>query len=267
MKSISSRANPRFKTLKKLLGNRRKKTGPILLEGLHLVESYIDRTPVPVEFFVSEKGMRNPEVARFLEDANAETNFTLLSDALFDEIATLEAPSGIMALADRPLPEGDAADDADAVLLDGIQDPGNLGSIFRSAAAAGVRQILLSPDCAQAWSPKTLRAGMGAHFQLSLHENADLPAFLAAYKGQAVLTALESKTDLYSLNLKATTAWVFGSEGQGVGPRLLEAVALRVKIPMPGKVESLNVAAAASVCLFEMVRQRTESALFQQKRL
>jgi TrmH family RNA methyltransferase len=166
-----------------------------------------------------------------------------------------------MALASRPTPDTGPDADTDAVLLDGIQDPGNLGSILRSAAAAGVNQVLLSADCAQAWAPKTLRAGMGAHFRLALHENADLSTFLAAYRGRAILTAPTSKTDLYSLNLEGPLAWIFGSEGQGVRPSLIEAIERHVRIPMHREIESLNVAASAAICLFEMLRQRKQSLL------
>ena len=141
--------------------------------------------------------------------------------------------------------------------LDGVQDPGNVGSILRSAAAAGFRQILLSPDCAQVWSPRVLRAAMGAHFRLELHEDVNLPDFLGAYRGQAILTVLdESATSLYSCDLTGPVAWVFGSEGQGVRPAVMQVVKTRIRIPMPGGGESLNVAAAAAICLFETVRQR-----------
>ncbi|MBV5276888.1 RNA methyltransferase, partial [bacterium] len=127
---------------------------------------------------------------------------------------------------------------------------------MRSAAAAGFRQVLLSSDCAHAWSPKTLRAAMGAHFQLDIHEASNLSAFLGGYRGQGIVTALEASTSLYLATLNGPLAWVFGSEGLGVSDAVAEATQLKVRIPMPGATESLNVAAAAAVCLFETVRQR-----------
>ncbi|MBS1228748.1 MAG: tRNA/rRNA methyltransferase (SpoU) [Proteobacteria bacterium] len=258
MKHIASRDNAHFKSLRKLCqsGRERRKTGLVLLDGMHLIESYAQHFGAPQEIVVSESGATRPEIARYLASGKAAGVTTMLCDALFDDLAVVETPSGIMAVAAQPRCAHGIDQEIDAVLLDGIQDPGNLGSILRSAAAAGFRQILLSADCAQAWSPKTLRAAMGAHFLLDLHERCDLPSFLGGYRGQAVLTALDAATDLYSLDLKSPVAWVLGNEGQGVSEAVAQSTTLRVRIPMPGATESLNVAAAAAVCLFETVRQR-----------
>jgi TrmH family RNA methyltransferase len=144
----------------------------------------------------------------------------------------------------------------DAILLDGVQDPGNVGTLLRTAAAAGIKQALLSPGCASAWSPKVLRAGQGAHFALAIHEDVDLAAFMANYSGTTAVTCLDGATSLYEAKWQGSLAWIFGAEGQGVRPDLIAAALLRIRIPMPGAVESLNVGAAAAVCLFEMVRRR-----------
>ena len=137
-----------------------------------------------------------------------------------------------------------------------LTDPSDRGTLLRTAAAAGIGQALLSPGCAAAWSPKVLRAGQGAHFALAIHEECDLLGFMAGFEGTTAVTCLEGATSLYAAKLDGPIAWVFGAEGQGVRTELIEAAGLRVKIPMPGAVESLNVAAAAAVCLFEMVRRR-----------
>ncbi len=259
MKHITSRDNAHFRELKKLCqsSRERRKSGKIALEGMHLVESYAERFGRPEEVVLSETGQHRPEITAFLQRHGAGWPVTVLTDALFNELAEVETPSGIMAVA--MLPQGAAKPDGgkDAVLLDGIQDPGNLGSILRTAAAAGVRQVLLSPDCVQAWSPKVLRAGMGAHFALDIHENGDLPVFLGSYRGLTVATVLEASSGLYSLDLKSAVAWIFGSEGQGIRPEVLQEAGQRARIPMPGTAESLNVGAAAAICLFEMVRQRS----------
>ena len=257
MKHIASRDNAHFKSLRKLCqsGRERRKTGLVLLDGMHLIESYVLHFGAPQEIVVSESGATRPEIARYLASGNSAAT-TLLADALFDDLAVVETPSGIMAIVAQPHCAHGLDQQIDALLLDGIQDPGNLGSILRSAAAAGFRQILLSVDCAQAWSPKTLRAAMGAHFLLDIHERCDLPSFLGGYRGQAVTTALDAATDLYSLDLKSPVAWVLGNEGQGVSEAVAQATTLRVRIPMLGTTESLNVAAAAAICLFETVRQR-----------
>ena len=258
MRQIASRENAHFKALKKLCrsGRERRKTGQVLLDGMHLIEVCVQHSVQLQELLVSESGLLRNEIAAYLASSDTSNLLTVLTDALFAELATVETPSGIMAIIRQPLPAHALNHELDAVLLDGIQDSGNLGSILRSAAAAGFRQVLLAPDCAQAWSPKTLRAGMGAHFRLDLHEGCDLQAFLGAYRGQAVVTALDTPTTLYSLALSKPVAWVFGSEGQGVRPEVAESTPFRVRIPMPGESESLNVAAAAAICLFETVRQR-----------
>ncbi len=258
MRHIASRDNPHFKSLKKicLSGRERRKSRLTLLDGMHLIESYAQSCGSLEELIVSESGAQRREIAAYLEHGKIENPVTILSDVLYAELASVETPSGIMALVQQPRAVHGLDQEADAVLLDGVQDPGNVGSILRSAAAAGFRQILLSADCAHAWSPKTLRAAMGAHFQLDIHETSDLPAFLGGYRGRGVVTALQASTPIYSANLKGPLAWVFGSEGMGVSEAVASAAKLQVRIPMPGGSESLNVAAAAAICLFETVRQR-----------
>lgn len=261
MKHITSRDNPHFKALKKLAhsSRERRKQRQILLDGLHLIEAYGTQIGQATEVIVSESGAQREEIAAYLAHLPSLVAPTVLADSLFADLAVVETPSGIMALVAQPQATHAIDHNVDTVLLDGVQDPGNLGSILRSAAAAGVRQVLLSADCAQAWSPKTLRAAMGAHFLLDIHEACDLPAFLKAYRGQCIATALDASTSLYSADLSAPLAWVFGSEGQGIRPAVALATRLHVCIPMPGGTESLNVAAAAAVCLFETARQRSAS--------
>ena len=258
MRHIASRDNPHFKALKKicLSGRERRKKDLALLDGMHLIESYIQFYGHPEALIVSESGAIRSEIARYLERRPSENSVTVLSDALYSELASVETPSGIMALVQQPHPAHGPNQEIDAVLLDGVQDPGNVGSILRSTAAAGFRQVLLSAECAQAWSPKTLRAAMGAHFQLDIYETCDLPTFLGGYSGQGVATALDASTSLYSADLKVPLAWIFGSEGLGISDAVAETVRFKVRIPMPGATESLNVAAAAAICLFETVRQR-----------
>ena len=259
MKHIVSRDNPHFKALKKLCqsGRERRKAGLIVLDGMHLIQSHAEAGGVPEELVVSERGQNKDEIARYLESCRSDRKIALLADVLFDELAVVDSPSGIMALAPYPKCSRRLNQESDAVLLDGVQDPGNVGSILRSAAAAGFRQVLLSDACAQVWSPKVLRAAMGAHFALDIMECADLNAFLGGYRGQAVLTTLDERAaSLFDQKLDSPVAWVFGNEGQGVRPELAESVSCGVRIPMPGSIESLNVAAAAAICLFETVRQR-----------
>lgn len=261
MKIIRARDNPAFRRWKKLAesGRERRKTGRTLIEGVHLLEAWQANHGLPQTVLVAEAGRTHPEIAAWLT-RHPGAEVVCLADTLFAELADTETPAGILAVVEPP-PAAPCDVFADAVLLDGIQDPGNLGSLLRTAAAAGFAQVLLSPDCAAAWSPKVLRAGQGAHFLLRIHEAIDLPAFLATYRGTVLATSLTAAEPLYGVRLdwRAPLAWIFGSEGQGVRPATLACADLRIRIPMPGAVESLNVGAAAAVCLFETVRQRLAS--------
>ncbi|HLO62201.1 MAG TPA: RNA methyltransferase [Azonexus sp.] len=254
MKLIQSRDNAFFKQLKKLAesGRERRKAGQTLLDGVHLVQAFEAAFGRLQTLIVAESALAGGEVADYV--AGRET--VVLADALMRDLGLVDTPSGLLAVAPMPAAAQGLRLDQDAILLDGVQDPGNLGTLLRTAAAAGIRQALLSPACAAAWSPKVLRAGQGAHFALNIHEDIDLPAVMADYAGTTVVTCLDGATSLYEAQWSAPVAWAFGAEGQGVRRELIEAATLRIKIPMPGSVESLNVAAAAAVCLFEAVRRR-----------
>ncbi len=254
MKLIRSRDNPFFKGLKRLAesGRERRKAGRTLLDGVHLVEAY-EAVHGPVEtLVVSESALAAGEIAAYVEGREV----VVLADSLLRDLGLVDTPSGLLAVVAMPTATLAVNREKDAVLLDGVQDPGNLGAILRTAAAAGVGQALLGPGCASAWSPKVLRAGQGAHFALAIHEDADLGAFMADYRGTTAVTCLDDATPLYDASWEGSLAWVFGAEGQGVSPELVAAARLRIKIPMPGAVESLNVAAAAAVCLFEALRRK-----------
>jgi TrmH family RNA methyltransferase len=143
-----------------------------------------------------------------------------------------------------------------ALLLEDIQDPGNLGSLLRTAAAAGVEVVWCSQGCTDAWSPKALRGGQGAHAILPIVERANLDEVVAQFTGQ-ILAASPVGEAMYALNMQTPTAWMIGNEGAGLSEDLMAKASYRVAIPMPGKIESLNAAAAGAICLFEVVRQRS----------
>lgn len=254
MKHIQSRDNAFYKQLKKLAesGRERRKSGHTLLDGVHLVEAF-EAARGPVEtLVVAESALAGGEVADYV----AGRDITVLSDALMRELGLVDTPSGLIAVVAMPTQNPAVDLEKDAILLDGVQDPGNVGTLLRTAAAAGIKQALLSPGCATAWSPKVLRAGQGAHFALSIHEDVDLATFVADYQGTTAVTCLDGASSLYTAQWRGPLAWIFGAEGQGVRRELIDVARLKIKIPMPGKVESLNVGAAAAVCLFEMVRRR-----------
>jgi TrmH family RNA methyltransferase len=199
--------------------------------------------------------LRDAEIVALLEICS-DVPQTQLDDALFTQLSELKTPNGLLALIAIPPTKVVVSQSQFALLLEDIQDPGNLGSILRSAAAAGCDAVFLSQGCADAWSPKVLRAGMGGHFVLSLHESADLLQVAAEFTGKILSASLQANKSLYDSNLRGKLAFAIGNEGAGLSPALLEAAQQHFVIPMPGKIESLNAAAAAAVCLFEAVRQR-----------
>jgi TrmH family RNA methyltransferase len=255
MKNIISRDNPTYKQLKKLAesARERRKAGRALLDGVHLIEAYAT-TGGKVELLViSESGAAREECQRLLESIAAE-QAVVLADALFAEVSPVETPVGILAVVETPYFK--AADHPQfCVLLEDIQDPGNLGSILRSAAAAGAEIAWLTPGCVDAWSPKVLRAGMGAHFAMSIEERVDPAEKLASFPGKSLAASLDAGKSLYQADLVGPVVFLIGNEGAGLSRELQQMASERIVIPMPGRVESLNAAAAAAICFFERVRQ------------
>lgn len=257
MKLLSSRDNPFFKELVKLSesSKQRRKSGVTLIEGAHLVSAYLEAVGLPERVIVSESALKDPEVIGILRIL-AKADTVALADGLCKEISQLVTPAGIMAVIKIPAPAISVEASGFSVLVEDIQDPGNVGSILRSAAAAGVDDVYLSGECADAWSPKVLRAAMGAHFLVQVHDHADLPDVARKFRGKVIATSLQSGKTLYDCKLTGPIAFVFGNEGAGLSKQLLELAKEKITIPMPGGTESLNAAAAAAVCLFEAVRQR-----------
>jgi len=261
MKSIKSRDNPTYRQMRKLAesARERRKTGRTLLDGVHLLAAYLDIGAMPELLAVSADGLARAEVLALLERVPPERQIELPS-ALFAELSPVETPSGILAVIEIPhlkVP----ANPVFCLLLEQVRDPGNLGSILRSAAAAGVQAASLSSGCADAWSPKVLRGGMGAHFVLAIEEHADLAERASHFAGMTVATSLQADRALCELDLRGPVAFIIGNEGAGLSAELLALASEKATIPMPGKIESLNVAAATAICLFERVRQATSGTI------
>lgn len=264
MKTITSRDNPTLKSLRQLLtdARRQRASGQAVLEGPHLIAAALDHGVLPNLVVVSESALADVEVVTLLKRAGTVETLRL-PDALLRSLSELASPVGILARIAVPAVPASAVSPAptfevtgDCLLLDAVQDAGNVGTLLRTAAAAGVRDVLLGPGCAGAWTPRVLRAGQGAHFALRIHEQADLAGFLQRYPGLSAATVTRGGESLYALDLRQPVAWLFGNEGQGLVPRLIALAKRRVTIPLAAGSESLNVAAAAAVCLFEMRRQR-----------
>lgn len=263
MARVVSRQNPRYREVARLVASSRdrRRAGRCVLEGEHLVSVYLERIGVPEAVVASEDALERPGVAGLVARV-PESRVLVVPRALFDGMGTLPPDVGVLAVATAPTPATAAGGDL-VLMLEAIQDPGNLGSILRTAAAFGVADAYLSRECAFAWSPKVLRAGQGAHFQLAIHEDADLVALARSLRAEGrrlVATVASGGGPLHEARLAGRVAVAIGNEGSGLSPALCSEADATVTIPMPGGTESLNAAAAAAVVLYEAARQRLTAA-------
>lgn len=251
-----SAENARFKALLKLAhsSRERRRSGLSLLDGMHLVCAYRDCIGLPEQIAVSVTASERQDIQELLLTLQSQ-EVLLLTDELFGALSTVETPTGIVAAVKTPRPSVIPRQIECCVMLEDIQDPGNLGSILRSTAGAGIKQIFLSKGTVHAWSPRVLRAGMGAHFMLQIYEQTDLLALTRSFGGKVIATGQHAKKAIFNVDLAGRVALVFGNEGAGLSQALVDAADEIVAVPMPGKIESLNVAATAAICLFERVRQ------------
>jgi len=242
--AITSRANPQFQALRQLATRPSawREQGRVWLEGEHLVSAALARG-VMLEQLVLADTLDAATRATF--GAQRELR---LAAPLFEALSSLPSPAHVGAVV--ALPPASAIDPlAPTVVLDRVQDAGNVGSILRSAAALGWPQVIALKGTAALWSPKVLRAGMGAHFGLRLIDAAESDV-LDALQVPLLATTPHGGLTLGHDALPHPCAWVLGHEGQGVAPELMARCAHQVRIPQPGGEESLNVAAAAAICLF-----------------
>jgi TrmH family RNA methyltransferase len=247
---ISARDNPLVLRLRRLAGETTayRRHGQVWLEGEHLCSALRSRGLPAAQAVITEDAWQQGALR---ELAGWAAQITTVPSALFKSISGLESPAGIGFLFDLP-PTSALLPTANTVVLDRVQDAGNVGSVLRSAAAMGFAQVLAIKGTAGLWSPKALRAGMGAHFALRLVEGLD-DAALADLTVPLLATSSHGGALLHEAALPEPCAWVLGHEGQGVSAALLQRCALQVRIPQPGGEESLNVAAAAAICLYESV--------------
>jgi RNA methyltransferase, TrmH family len=256
---IASRHNPRLREVARLLGSARdrRKAGRCVLEGEHLIAAHGERFGPPELLVVADDCAGRPGIGALL--ARHGDRSLLVPDSLFAGLADLPPGVGVLAVVATPQLAAQAAGEF-CLLLEGVQDPGNVGTMLRSAAAAGAAQVYLSADSASAWSPKVLRAAQGAHFRLAIAEDVDLVAWARGYVasgGRVLALAVRGGRSVFATDMTGPVALVVGSEGAGLSEAMQQAATDRVTIPMPGGVESLNAAAAAAICLFERVRQRS----------
>lgn len=250
--AIASRSNPLLQRLRKLAQDPSayRKLGTVWIEGEHLCEAYA-KTGLPIaQAVITDAAWQSPSLR---DVASRAQSVAVVSSALMASLSALEsAPPIAFAVAWRGA--GELTAKRPTVVLDRVQDAGNVGSVLRSAAAFGFAQVVALGGTAALWSPKVLRAGMGAHFGLNLVESVSadqlaklgLPLFAANPHGTVRLD---------HARLPWPCAWVLGHEGQGVSAEVLAHCHQALTIPQPGGQESLNVAAAGAVCLYESARQ------------
>ncbi len=252
---LESKDNPKIKHLRGLIEQNtyRKKQGQTVLEGTHLCLAWLHESKKINSIFTTEHALEHEDFTKIL--AKYTGAVFVISESLYKDLSTLGTTLACLAIVDIPTSSQALQFDQDTLILENVQDPGNVGTLLRSAAAAGIEQIVCTKGSASLWSPRVLRAGMGAHFSLYTYENAVLEDLLPRFEIPVYVTSSHRSNSLYSKDLSKACVWILGNEGQGVSDYALQN-AEAVVIPQPGGQESLNVAIAGSVCFFEMVRQR-----------
>ena len=253
VRAIASKTNPLLVRLRKLAADPAayRKLGEVWLAGDHLCSAFLQRGGVAPQAVITEAGWEQPGLR---ELAGRAARVAVVPAALMAGLSGLEsAPPLGFAVPWRG--EASVQPGAPSVVLDRLQDAGNVGTILRSAAAFGFSQVIAFKGTAALWSPKVLRAGMGAHFALHLVEGVE-PAALDPLGVALFATSSHASRAVNDVPLPWPCAFAFGHEGQGLSAELLQRSSVHVRIPQPGGEESLNVAAAAAVCLYESARQR-----------
>ena len=255
---VTSRSNPLLLRLRRLAADPAgyRKLGVILLEGEHLCSAWLAKRRGPVlHALVLEGETERPSLRALLEAAD---DVAIVSAAAMAGAGTLETPAAIAFVVAAPR-AGTVRAGEPTLVLDRLQDPGNTGALLRSAAAFGCTQVLALAGTTALWAPKVVRAGMGAHFALHLVESAGIDA-LDALRVPLLATSSHAGHAIDAVALPWPCGWVLGHEGQGIAPALAARCTLQLRIPQPGGEESLNVAAAGAVCLYESARQRGMNA-------
>ena len=247
MSVIGSRDNPRVKRWAKLAreSRLRRAEGRALIEGPHLLEVFLSRSLKPSAVIATQAALADPGIASLVKKAGLDP--VLVAESAFKAIADTETPQGLAAEIAIPSLRREGA----WVFLEGVQDAGNVGTIVRSAAALGAGAVILDRACADPWSPKVLRAGMGGHFLVQVLQVDELAPALESFPGRLVCAVARGGEPLRKADLSGKLGWIFGSEARGVSTGMQALAALKVTIPLASGSESLNVAAAAAVCLYE----------------
>jgi TrmH family RNA methyltransferase len=250
-KLIESRSNPLYKKLKKIYSSSsfRKNQNQTILDGPHLIQSFVQHS-IPAAI-IKDSNIVSAEVQKLISSFNCPCYS--LSHELFLYLSELKSSTGILALVDIPKTKPTKPSGL-ILLLDGIQEPGNLGSILRTAKATNTNSIILSKTCADLWSPKTLRGSQGVQFSLECSVEEDLNEWILNYDHD-VMALTTSGESLFKKTLNSNMAILVGNEGSGISKNLLKNITGTLSLPMHKEVESINVGAAVSAFIYEHYRQ------------
>jgi RNA methyltransferase, TrmH family len=251
---INSKNNQLIKDIIRLItnSNYRHETGLAIVSGKTLI-SEATKHCVIKDVLVSRDSIKKYQGILDLCD-----NIYILDNEVIKKISLVDSGSDLIAIIKiKKLTFDNKIYQQDCIILENLSDPGNLGTILRAAAATNIKNIILSNGSVDPYNPKVLRSSAGIQFGLNIFTNIDINEFVTKYKGSILATTPHTSTTIYENDLTIPIAWVFGNEGSGISIELLNKIINKVKIPMPGNAESLNVAMAATICLFEMVRQRS----------
>ena len=252
MELIRSSQNKTIQRVQKLIKSRsaRRDSGFIVLDGVHLVEECVRYDYLEsLQIFV-EDPITSEEISLLIQEASEKVSITLVESHIFKKLSTTKSSQGVVAIG-RLKQKLNLNKEAKFVLaIDGIQDPGNLGSILRSAAAFSVDTVYLSAGTVDAYSPKSLRGGMGAQFRLAIVEDSDLSSLIEEFPGRSMASCSLRGETIEDINFSGQLLLLIGSEGNGLSDMLLDKVDDIVSIPLANNVESLNVGSAAAILCF-----------------
>lgn len=285
-REVSSSQNPLLKEIRTFQGTSgaaaklRESKSMALIEGIHLLQSWNSSTKSFLDIRVvltTNAGLLNPEISTLMAqmashpEGCAHIDFVLVDESIWHELSDLGNAPHLISLVEIPAPFDIVNFDHDTVVLDGIQDAGNVGTILRTSLAAGFNHVIALKGTANIWSPKVLRAAMGVHPHLKITEGVKASDFVSDVLTQKISARLLDAKSIYELSeeLKKPVAWVFGNEGQGVSELVIEN-SHGAYIPISTQVESLNVASAAAVCLlkqlaFDASKYLTKSKIWSPK--
>ena len=233
--------------------------GMFLIEGVRLVSEALD-SDFEIEYILTcEDLLLKTNGGREILQRIESYKVYNLPAGIFNKIADTQTPQGIMAVVRKPDADGKVPSGSFFVILDDVRDPGNVGTIIRTADAAGADAVLLSRSCCDLYSLKTIRATMGSIFRVRVYDELDLVVALQSLKDEGIRVIIsdsDAQKSYFELDYKKGTALVVGNEASGVSPEVMQYADERVRIPMKGNIESLNAGMAAGILMYEVVRQR-----------